>query len=228
MRNPLVERWNFLTIEQKVSVGILSVCGVLALGLAFYRVQHSVSEPFLVDKAKALAFTQSLTPTDEELAARQKRTDTDGDGISDWDEVNVYHTNPNLKDTCGDGIPDNIRILTGRNLNCAEKGAKTQEALDLSLVAATTSQLYGNFPQTPSANAMYGNMLQAAATNGLPVTAGTSTASDGTFLPRDPAAIRAALKGKVDSTALDGVSDAQLLQYYDQALAAQQTATSTP
>ncbi len=33
-------------------------------------------------------------------------TDTDGDGISDWQELNVYHTDPASKDTDGDGWTD--------------------------------------------------------------------------------------------------------------------------
>jgi hypothetical protein len=39
--------------------------------------------------------------------------DTDGDGLSDGDEVHVYHTNPLLADTDGDGIPDGVEIQTG-------------------------------------------------------------------------------------------------------------------
>lgn len=39
--------------------------------------------------------------------------DTDGDGLSDGDEVNIYHTNPLVADTDGDGIPDGVEILTG-------------------------------------------------------------------------------------------------------------------
>jgi hypothetical protein len=39
--------------------------------------------------------------------------DTDGDGLSDGDEVHVYHTNPLLWDTDGDGISDGVEIRTG-------------------------------------------------------------------------------------------------------------------
>jgi hypothetical protein len=39
--------------------------------------------------------------------------DTDGDGLSDGDEVHVYHTNPLLWDTDGDGISDGVEVLTG-------------------------------------------------------------------------------------------------------------------
>jgi hypothetical protein len=39
--------------------------------------------------------------------------DTDGDGLSDGDEVLKYHTNPLLPDTDGDGIPDGVEVATG-------------------------------------------------------------------------------------------------------------------
>ncbi|MDQ2949253.1 MAG: hypothetical protein M3Y27_25495, partial [Acidobacteriota bacterium] len=41
--------------------------------------------------------------------------DTDGDGLTDGDEVNKYKTNPLLADTDGDGIPDGVEITTGTN-----------------------------------------------------------------------------------------------------------------
>jgi hypothetical protein len=44
-----------------------------------------------------------------------RNRDTDGDGLSDGDEVNQYHTNPLLADTDGDGIPDGIEIQTSTN-----------------------------------------------------------------------------------------------------------------
>jgi hypothetical protein len=32
--------------------------------------------------------------------------DSDHDGLSDWEEINIYHTDPNKKDTDGDGLTD--------------------------------------------------------------------------------------------------------------------------
>jgi hypothetical protein len=41
--------------------------------------------------------------------------DTDGDGLSDGDEVNVHGTDPLLKDTDGDGLPDGWEVDNGLN-----------------------------------------------------------------------------------------------------------------
>ena len=43
--------------------------------------------------------------------------DTDGDGISDVDEVNLYKTNPNASDSDNDGVTDGIEIVRGYNPN---------------------------------------------------------------------------------------------------------------
>jgi YD repeat-containing protein len=42
-------------------------------------------------------------------------TDTDGDGISDYDEVFVYRSNPLSANTAGDGIPDGWKAQHGLN-----------------------------------------------------------------------------------------------------------------
>lgn len=41
------------------------------------------------------------------------KADTDGDGLTDGQEMLVYHTNPLLTDTDGDGVPDGVEIQTG-------------------------------------------------------------------------------------------------------------------
>lgn len=41
--------------------------------------------------------------------------DTDGDGLSNLDETNVYHTNPNDPDTDNDGINDGDEVANGLN-----------------------------------------------------------------------------------------------------------------
>jgi F5/8 type C domain/Bacterial TSP3 repeat len=38
------------------------------------------------------------------------KIDTDGDGLSDWDEITVYKTDPNRADTDGDGVKDGAEV----------------------------------------------------------------------------------------------------------------------
>jgi hypothetical protein len=73
--------------------------------------------------------------------------DTDGDGLSDGDEVNKYHTNPLLADTDGDSIPDGVEIQTGTN-------PLDRNSYDLRKATATSTVTPPSFTlQTSSLNA---------------------------------------------------------------------------
>ena len=49
--------------------------------------------------------------------------DSDGDTLSDYDEVNIYHTDPALADTDHDGVPDNVEIEEHTNPHGEKPGA---------------------------------------------------------------------------------------------------------
>lgn len=48
---------------------------------------------------------------EKQLGTNPKVADTDGDGLSDGDEVNKYHTNPLKADSDGDGLSDGDEVL---------------------------------------------------------------------------------------------------------------------
>lgn len=50
-----------------------------------------------------------------ELGTDRSDPDTDGDGLFDPDEVNVYQTNPRNPDTDGDGNNDGVEVQNGYN-----------------------------------------------------------------------------------------------------------------
>ena len=50
--------------------------------------------------------------------AYQQQKDTDSDGLSDYDEINIYKTSPYLEDTDGDGFTDKEEIDSGNDPNC--------------------------------------------------------------------------------------------------------------
>lgn len=58
--------------------------------------------------------------TCNDLSEEDLRTkDTDGDGLWDWDELNVYSTSPYLEDSDSDGFSDKQEIDSGNNPACA-------------------------------------------------------------------------------------------------------------
>ncbi len=54
-----------------------------------------------------------------------KTVDTDGDGLSDYDEVNVFHTSPFLADSNSDGINDYDSIKRGIDPNAINANSNT-------------------------------------------------------------------------------------------------------
>jgi hypothetical protein len=57
--------------------------------------------------------------------------DTDSDGLSDYDELNIYYTNPDIKDTDNDGMidGDGIMMWTGSLLSVGEATTTSITAL---------------------------------------------------------------------------------------------------
>ena len=55
-----------------------------------------------------------LTEEEERLYLTDPvKTDTDGDGLSDGEEVKKYHSDPNNKDSDGDGFTDGEEVKNG-------------------------------------------------------------------------------------------------------------------
>jgi hypothetical protein len=103
--------------NRKTSVIILSIFSLFIITMWFININNSLKKPFAVisgENKTEKSSTQNncfggqcfddefLSPENLEL----KYMDTDGDGISDWDELFVYGTSPYLEDTSGDGISD--------------------------------------------------------------------------------------------------------------------------
>ena len=53
--------------------------------------------------------------TEQTLGTDPANPDTDGDGLLDGDEVNVFHSNPVKSDTDGDGISDGKAVRSGKD-----------------------------------------------------------------------------------------------------------------
>jgi len=78
-----------------------------------YEIAHGLNPN---DPTDALADPDhdGLTNLQEfQLGTDPHNPDTDGDGLRDGDEVNIYHTNLLVADTDGDGIPDGVEIANG-------------------------------------------------------------------------------------------------------------------
>lgn len=75
-----------------------------------------LSEPMLSQKTAAIknAEVRDMRFLSERTGARAF-VDTDRDGITDYDEINLYHTDPGSGDTDRDGFPDGKELLARTN-----------------------------------------------------------------------------------------------------------------
>lgn len=117
-----------MTQQQKVSVIALSVFAIAAITLGLLHVnQGLVGAVAWKPKAKTLEQTQKKkADTIVDLQGK----DTDGDGLNDFEELNVFTTSPYLTDTDGDNLNDAKEIQSGTDPNCPE-GKKCGEDIGI-------------------------------------------------------------------------------------------------
>lgn len=109
------------TGQKAALVGLLFL-GVFALGLGFFKVRSQIAGPFVhqISRAQDAQLEQFFEQQQQqEESETLKNRDTDGDGLSDYDELNIHKTSPYLKDTDSDTYDDATEIKSGHDPNCA-------------------------------------------------------------------------------------------------------------
>jgi len=134
-----------LTHEERVAFGFISACGVGAVifgGLSFFS---DVKKPFLISYTGPRYVTSA--EKESEQTALQRITDTDEDGISDYDELNIFLTSPYIADSDSDGKSDGSEILAGDDPNCP--AGKTCASTELIQSGANSAFLNAQAPEAP-------------------------------------------------------------------------------
>jgi hypothetical protein len=149
--NAVSRFWNRLSREQKLSVGLFSVLGFVTLTLGVIQIRRNIVYPFTSSVDQLVTIKNMFGPSTAEKEAQAKKTDTDGDGLSDWDEEHVYATSLYLADTDSDGMADNVEIAKKTDPNCATGascgyGYVPSDAGILSSTASTSSYNNGLVP----------------------------------------------------------------------------------
>ncbi len=130
---------------QRIAVGLLLCITVLLIVVSAVQFRSSL---FSYGKRVKVDDTTSLDP--QKRAQNEietlKKTDTDSDGVSDYDELTVYRSSPYVRDTDSDGVLDGEEIRRGTSPTCPEGtdclfnplagGAQTTTSTDTGAVPA--------------------------------------------------------------------------------------------
>lgn len=103
--------------NQKIAAAVLAVFAIAVIFMWAAQFKKSVSGPFSGGgEETASGGKTSYQQEDSEESLRAK--DTDGDGLSDWDELYFYKTSPYLEDSDSDGFTDKQEIDNEKDPNC--------------------------------------------------------------------------------------------------------------
>src|SRR2546427_13169559 len=104
-----------LTPHQKLGLGFFIVVGIVTFIFGLFRLQKSAFLPFYHPKTGYVFKTED--ELEQEHLEQMKKMDTDHDGLSDYDELYVYHTSPYLEDSDSDGVADGVEVSRGTDPN---------------------------------------------------------------------------------------------------------------
>ena len=185
--------------HQKIMMSALGVIGLGILVLAILQIKSLVVIPW-PDLSEKQTQAQIIEADLAETVAAQKAKDTDGDGLSDYDELNVYLTSPYLKDSDSDTYSDKEEVESGNNPNCPSG----QTCYQVTSESSTTQ---------PEANASTENTNASTATN---------TASTGQTYTPTATELRTILSqsGQFTAEQLSQISDEDLLAAYQEMIKA--------
>lgn len=107
--------------SRKASLTVLLVCSIAVLLFGTGMILHKISGPF--DFLSEI-FERNKDRVSGEVEKRQREIislqskDTDGDGLSDFEEIYVYGTSAYLEDTDSDGLSDKQEVEKKEDPNC--------------------------------------------------------------------------------------------------------------
>lgn len=103
-------------VKEKMTVVLVLITSFFAVILGVTQFSSSLKKPFTQLMLSSGIDNDYASDALTVLAQQQK--DTDNDGFSDYDELNVYSTSPYLADSDSDGISDKEEVDAGHDPNC--------------------------------------------------------------------------------------------------------------
>lgn len=194
--------------RKKMAVLFLIIFTVAVVALSILQFQTKLNAPFAV--GKKTSDTASATSTDLKLI------DSDHDGLSDYDEINVYHTSPYLPDSDSDGISDYDEIAAGTDPNCPTGQTCNSVDTAVDLTSSSTVNTIASDLITAGETAAVGEATSATGT-GVISTTGEVT----------PDFLRQILiQNGSDTSTVNQISDADIMSAYQEAVQSQASSSN--
>jgi hypothetical protein len=189
-----------------LGIALFVVMGASALVLGVMNTEQGISGPLKLD------LSPGVSPSADPQLAELKNKDTDGDGISDYDELYVYRSSPYIKDSDSDGTDDGVEVKDGTDPICP----KGQDC-------GTPAPVYADIP-TDLLNISPDDLLEADGNGDAVLTPLSGT--NGNILEATPdnvGQIRQMLKNQgLTDEILSVISDADLIEMYNDSIASAQ------
>lgn len=226
--------------EQRTFILVIGFFVVASLLFGVYRLYSEINEPFSSSNTNTTTSTDALNQNLLALAGK----DTDSDGLSDFEELYQVGTSPYLADSDSDGVNDLSELNAGTNPNCPEgqqctgflppdvtnpvaptETAAPDENLTASAIRETlkASGAPEYLLDATSDEELLNLYQQVAGGEEVPTNASTPSTLE-TLRDFTAADIRELLASTgADASLLEGVSDEDLKDIFDQALEEQST-----
>ncbi len=122
------------TREQKIGFLLLLALGLLAVVAGFFQIKNNLHRPFALNTKVPIAVKDDINTIDH-----LRFQDTDGDGLTDYDELFVYGSSPYLADSDSDGLPDGAEVKNGSDPLCPQGKVCSQLAGSTVALSSTSS-----------------------------------------------------------------------------------------
>ncbi len=207
-----------LSRGQKIAVAVLAFFSFFVIVLWLIQFKQSIANP--MDKTKTASDSVVGDSANEETVDVVK--DTDGDGLTDYNELNTYKTSPYLEDSDSDGFSDKVEVDSEKDPNCPTGQTCKAVVVD----EATADQTVTNtplsdttIPTTGAGNEQTGGSQTAPALT-APTTANTADLQKVLSGQVDVATLRQMLLASgMDAVTLGKISDEALMASYKETLA---------
>lgn len=147
--------------SQKIAVAILVIFTFAIMILWIGQFKKRISDPLSYKPKENKTVENNCSDGSCDKSEEDLRTqDTDGDGLSDWDELNIYLTSPYIEDSDSDGFSDKQEIDNDKDPNCPSGRDCYGQNDFIKEKPKTEVNNIPNIPNIPSNNDQVQNILQ--------------------------------------------------------------------